>query len=135
MYIQHIFIHLSVDGHLGCFHTLAIANNAVMNIGYIHAFELIFIFSDICPGVELLVHKRSFCISMISHMETSPLLMQLISFSFFLSTFKCPLHGEALVNSPVKIQCVHFLHILYLNIYDVFNSLFPSMFSISSTRL
>ena len=132
MYIQHIFIHLSVDGHLGCFHTLAIANKAVMNIGHMHAFELIFIFSDICPGVELLVHKRSFYISMISHREISPLLVQLISFSFFLSTCKCPLHGEALVNCPVKIQRVHFLHIPYLNIYDV---LFPSMFSVSSTRL
>ena len=27
------FIHLSVDGHLGCFHVLAIINSAVMDIG------------------------------------------------------------------------------------------------------
>ena len=28
----HFFIHLLVDGHLGCFHFLAIMNNAIMNI-------------------------------------------------------------------------------------------------------
>ena len=34
VYIYHIFfIHLSVDGHLGCFHVLAIVNSAAVNIG------------------------------------------------------------------------------------------------------
>ena len=32
-YICHIFIFSSVDGHLGCFHVLAVVNSAAMNIG------------------------------------------------------------------------------------------------------
>ena len=34
IYIHHnFFIHLSVSGHLGCFHVFAIVNNAVVNTG------------------------------------------------------------------------------------------------------
>ena len=37
-----LFIHSSVDRHLGCFYTLAIVNNAAVNIGCMYIFEVFF---------------------------------------------------------------------------------------------
>ena len=41
VYIYHIFfIHLSVNGHLGCFQVLAMVNGATVNIGVHVSFRI-----------------------------------------------------------------------------------------------
>ena len=65
VYLYRIFfIQSSTDGHLGCFHVLAIVNNAAVNIGLHVSFRMsgfvsVFIFAlDVYPGVELLNHTQ-----------------------------------------------------------------------------
>ena len=49
------FLLSSVDGHLGCFHVLAIVNSATMNTGVYVSFGPCFLL-DICSGVGMQDH-------------------------------------------------------------------------------
>ena len=74
------FIHASIDGHLGCFHVLAIVNSAALSIG-VHVWFSFLISSRYMPrsgisGVILFRNKRSLhtilhsgCISLHSHQQ------------------------------------------------------------------
>ena len=49
------FIHFSVNGHLGCFHVLAIAKSAAINIGMRESYGIM-VSSQYMPGVGLQDH-------------------------------------------------------------------------------
>ena len=56
---HNFFIHSSVDGHLGCFHVLAIVNSAAMNNG-IHVSFSIFVSSGYMPKSGIAGSNGSF---------------------------------------------------------------------------
>ena len=66
MYIHIFFIYSSVDGPLGCFHVLAIENNAIVNI-WVHISFLVSVFNFLVeyPGMELLDHTVVFFLFLI----------------------------------------------------------------------
>ena len=60
MYVYHnFFIHSSVDGHLGCFHVLAIINSAAVNTGLYVSFKIV-VFSGYVPSSGTAVSYGSF---------------------------------------------------------------------------
>jgi len=67
--VYHSFIHSSVDGHLGCFHVLAIVNSAAMNNG-IHVSLSILVSSGYMPRSGITVSYGGFIPSLLRNLHT-----------------------------------------------------------------
>ena len=107
VYMYHsFFIHSSVDGHLGCFHVLAIVNSAAVNIGVCVSFSVL-VFSGYMPYCCRLVAKLC------------PILLQ----PHGLQHARPPCASLSPRVCPSSCLWLY-VHNLYLHIYQNFNNLY-----------
>ena len=66
---HNFFIHSSVDGHLGCFHVLAVVNSAEMNTG-VHVSFSILVSSGYMPSSGIAGSYGGFIPSFLSYLYT-----------------------------------------------------------------